>query len=289
MNKDLTIVFSSYQSHNLLKKILKKIHLKYKIIIVENSKDMNIKKKLEKKFKNVKLIIPNKNLGLAKSYNLGIKKAKTEYIFLNNPDIEIENKAIKNLIFCAKKIKNFGVISPTYRIEKNYKNYEINSKKKSYNSKLFKKYDIAEVDSIDNNFLIKKSTIKNNLFDENYFLYFETIDFTFNLKKDNKKLFVCKNIKFNHKGSSSLPKKFNKLVMETRSFHFNWSKFYFYKKNFHYLYALKKIFPNLIKSIKKIIFSLIFLNKIQLKLSILELVGLISSMLLMTSFYRPKK
>ena len=119
MNKDLTIVFSSYQSHNLLKKILKKIHLKYKIIIVENSKDMNIKKKLEKKFKNVNVIIPNKNLGLAKSYNLGIKKAKTEYIFLNNPDIEIENKAIKNLIFCAKKIKNFGVISPTYRIEKN--------------------------------------------------------------------------------------------------------------------------------------------------------------------------
>ena len=130
MNKDLTIVFSSYQSHNLFKKILKKIHIKYKIIIVENSKDMNIKKKLEKKFKNVNVIIPNKNLGLAKSYNLGIKKAKTEYIFLNNPDIEIENKAIKNLIFCAKKIKNFGVISPTYRIEKNYKNYEINSKKK---------------------------------------------------------------------------------------------------------------------------------------------------------------
>ena len=70
MNKDLTIVFSSYQSHNLLKKILKKIHLKYKIIIVENSKDMNIKKKLEKKFKNVNVIIPSENLGYAKAFNL---------------------------------------------------------------------------------------------------------------------------------------------------------------------------------------------------------------------------
>ena len=114
MNKDLTLVFSSYQSLNLLKKILKQFHNKYKTIIIENSLDKKIKDYLEKNFNNTKVIIPKENLGLAKSYNIGIKKADTKFVFLNNPDMEISNKAIKDLIFCSKKIKNFGSISPIF-------------------------------------------------------------------------------------------------------------------------------------------------------------------------------
>ena len=75
MNKDLTIVFSSYQSQKLLNKILTKFQNKYKIIIIENSLDYEIKKSLEKKFDNVDVVIPKENLGLAKSYNLGLNKA----------------------------------------------------------------------------------------------------------------------------------------------------------------------------------------------------------------------
>ena len=60
MNKDLTIVFSSYQSQNLLKEILKIIN-KYQVIVVENSCDNLIKQNLEKEFSNVDVIIPDKN------------------------------------------------------------------------------------------------------------------------------------------------------------------------------------------------------------------------------------
>ena len=129
MNKELTLVFSSYQSQYLLKKILVQFDNKYKIIIIENSLDFKIKNFLEKKFKSVEVIIPKKNLGLAKSYNLGIKKAKTKFVFLNNPDININNKSVKDLILCAKKIKNFGSIAPTFKNERSFKNYEIYSKK----------------------------------------------------------------------------------------------------------------------------------------------------------------
>jgi GT2 family glycosyltransferase len=121
MNKELTIVFSSYQSQHLLIKLLKQLHKKYKILIIENSLDRKIKKNLEKKFSGIEVIIPNKNLGLAKSFNLGIKKSKTKFVFLNNPDIKIKNQAIKDLITVSKKIKNFGIISPTYKIQKIYK------------------------------------------------------------------------------------------------------------------------------------------------------------------------
>ena len=49
MNKDLTLVFSSYQSQHLLNKILTQFENKYKIIIIENSMDISIKKKIRKK------------------------------------------------------------------------------------------------------------------------------------------------------------------------------------------------------------------------------------------------
>ena len=44
MNKELTIVFSSYQSQHLLNRLLKQLHKKFKVIIIENSLDINIKK-----------------------------------------------------------------------------------------------------------------------------------------------------------------------------------------------------------------------------------------------------
>ena len=75
MNKELTIVFSSYQSQHLLIKLLKHLYKKYKILVIENSLDLKIKNKIEKKFRGVEVIIPKENLGLAKSYNLGIKKS----------------------------------------------------------------------------------------------------------------------------------------------------------------------------------------------------------------------
>ena len=155
MNKELTIVFSSYASEKFLIKILKNIDKNFKSVVIENSLNKNIKKNLEKKFKNVKVIIPKKNLGLAKSYNIGIKNSKTKYVFLNNPDIEISIKSIKDLIKCAKKIKNFGIISPTYKIEKIYKNYSISglNENKTYSDLI--SLNLLEVDLIDNNFLIK--------------------------------------------------------------------------------------------------------------------------------------
>ena len=120
IKKDLTIVFNSYYSEKQLSIVLKKL-CDYKIIIIENSKDENIKKRLEKKFKNIQVLIPSDNLGLANGYNLGIKKTNSKYIFLNNPDIQITNTSIKKLYLLAKKLKKFGIIAPVYKNEKVFK------------------------------------------------------------------------------------------------------------------------------------------------------------------------
>tara|TARA_B100001057_G_scaffold368771_1_gene372332 strand:- start:416 stop:1285 length:870 start_codon:yes stop_codon:yes gene_type:complete len=289
MNKELTLVFSSYQSQHLLKKILSRFHNKFKILVIENSLDKKVKNLLEKKFNNTEVIIPKKNLGLAKSYNLGIKKSKTKFVFLNNPDMEITYQSIKDLLTCANKIKKFGALSPIFQNEKIYKNYKIFKKKKQNNSNFFKKFNIVEVDLLDNNLFINKKIIKEYLFDENYFLFFETFDFTRNLKLKGRKLYAVKKIKFKHFGASSLPVEFDWLVKKTRSFHYNWSKFYYLRKNFGYLHALGKIFPNIIRAFKKIIINILKLKFKDIQLNLLELYGIFTSIFLLSSFFRPKK
>ncbi len=286
MNKDLTIVFNSYFSSKNLYRILQDLK-KYKIIIIENSLDKKLKKDLEKKYKNVKVVLPYKNLGLAKGYNLGIKYAKTKYVFLNNPDIEISNYSINQLLFYAKKIKKFSIIAPIYDNEKIFKNYYGERNIESKNSFFFKN-KIKSVSWIDNNFLIDKNKIKNNLFDEKYFLYFENIDFCLNLKRKYDNLFIIKKIKFKHYGSMSTDSKYKNVVLSTRAWHYNWSKFYYYRKNFTYIYALTKILPNLIKAIKKILINLIKFNQFNIYLAFLELYGIMSSILCLKSFYRPR-
>ena len=135
---------------------------------------------------------------------------------------------------------------------------------------------------------MKKDQIKNNNFDEKYFLYFETFDFCKNLRKNGKKLFVCNNIKYHHIGANSVNKKFEKIVKYTRAYHYNWSKFYFFKKNFSLIIAFRKILPNFIKSIKKIIISILKFDKSNLIIGLIEIYGILSAILFLKSFYRPK-
>jgi N-acetylglucosaminyl-diphospho-decaprenol L-rhamnosyltransferase len=286
MSNELTIVLNSYFSSKNLYRLLKTLK-KYKIIIIENSLDINLKIDLEKKYNNVKVVIPKKNLGLAGGFNLGIKHAKTKYIFLNNPDIEITNHSIHKLILYAKKLKKFGIIAPVYHNEKKFKNYgkEISINKKN---SFFKKNKVKSVNWIDNNFFIEKQKIKKNLFDENYFLYFETIDFCLNLRRNNNDLLILPKVSFVHYHSKSIDIKYKKIATLTRAWHYNWSKFYYFKKNYNYVYALIKILPNLMQAIKKIIVNILKLNMLNVYISLIEVYGIFSSILLLKSFYRPK-
>ena len=51
MQRLLTIVIPSYRSEKLILSHLKKIHNKYRIIIIENSYNISLKDKIENKYK----------------------------------------------------------------------------------------------------------------------------------------------------------------------------------------------------------------------------------------------
>ena len=197
-----TIVFLSFHSETHIRRLLLGIEKKYPIIIVENSLNIELKNEIEKKYENVKVLIPPKNIGFSAGYNMGIKESKTNYVFLNPSDIILSNECLRNLEECVSKIKDFSILAPTYDDETVHKNYEIwNEKKLNFptNDEIFKKYDVKEVDFVDNDFIInKKQFTEIGFFDEKIFLYFDTMDFCRKARKAEKKIFVCNKIKFTH-------------------------------------------------------------------------------------------
>ena len=66
-----------------------------------------------------------------------------------------------------------------------------------------------------------------------------------------------------------------------------WSMFYFYKKNYNYFEAFKKVSKFIIKDILMLLFYLIILDKKNYKKRFYRLFGVISSMIGLKSFLRP--
>ena len=59
-NISVTLIFGAYYSHKHIYRICRKLNPKFKVIIVENSLDENLKKTIENRYKNAKIIIPKK-------------------------------------------------------------------------------------------------------------------------------------------------------------------------------------------------------------------------------------
>ncbi len=284
---NLSAVIVSYKSENLIKKILSKLSKLNKVIIIENSQQKNLKERLEKKYKNAKVIIPTKNLGYAKAFNLGFKMCKTDYVLTLTPDIKIEKKIISNIINLVKVFKNFTLIAPVYKNRKIHNNYTpIKHKNKI---KKVKNFLLEEVKDIDwcLCLLNKKKMNKKNILDEKFFMYFETTDFCRRLFLKKQKMFVIKNLKFSHLGTSSSDKKYNIKILINRNWHFGWSKFYYYKKNYSYPYAIKKILPNIYQGVIGLILSILKLNFKSIVLSVYSLYGILSGVFFLKPFYRP--
>jgi len=292
----LTLAFLSHHSKHLINKLVDEIinyDLGVKILIIENSIDHQLKYELESKYKKqVKVYLPNENLGFSKGMNKAIELSDDQFVFLNPADVILSHTCIQNLLNCLNNFKDFTLLAPTYKDEKIYKNYEefLFSKERETHQFEIENFNLKEVDWIDGTFIVNKEKIENNkIMDENIFIYFETMDMCLNFKKKNQKMFVVENIKFEHIGGSSHERKFNFEAKLSRNWHYNWSKFYYFKKNFSYLYALKKFSTVLFKNALKLLYYFITRNKENYLLKKAEINGSMHSILLNKSNYRPYK
>ena len=89
LNK-ISIILVCYKSSFKLKKFIKNITKETEIFLIDNSKDHNLKRLFKKK-KNVKIYF-KKNDGYWASINYAVKKIKTPYFLVVQPDVSGINK-----------------------------------------------------------------------------------------------------------------------------------------------------------------------------------------------------
>jgi len=227
------------------------------------------------------VVIPQTNLGYAKANNVGLKEVKTKYALILNPDVILDKETINNLLKYAEEIVNFSILAPRdygYSYQTNmYLNYD---KNKKYHQMKF----VGGYAMLFNMKLIEKI----GYFDEKIFLYFEEFDFCYRCNKANIPIYLLDEAKIKHIGNSSIKKEYSHEIQINRNWHYCWSKFYFLKKNYNYLWGIKETIPNLAKSLKLCFYYLLKREKKNLDLHKAEFKGLISSYLLRKSSHRPK-
>ena len=275
---DLTVIITSFHSRDKIFSCIESIEKSIKIIVIENSNDEKLKEEIHSKYQNVECILSKENLGYGAGNNLGLSRVKTSYALIVNPDVTLNNDAVNKFFLSINNLGDFGIIAPISQNEK-YNNFNINEDK-----------EIKEVDNVKGfaMFLNMKNLKQINFFDDNFFLYFEEIDLCRRLKKNNSKIFIDPTIKVSHLGGTSHNLEIEKPMELSRNWHWMWSTFYFHKKHYGYLTAIIKILPKLSSSLIKFIIFLITFQKYKSEIYKHRLSGIINSVLLKKSWYRPK-
>jgi len=298
----LTIVIVTYKTDStILKNCLNSIDKNVEIKIIENSfKKENQIFSIDKK-NNLSIHFTGKNLGYGAGNNYGFNLVNTDYVIVANPDIVFHKTFFDNVKKYLDSSFNFTIIGSTYNQDKSFSSsgvFKENEKKQYSNDiesstkKIFE--TLTKVDWVTGCMMLinLKKFNSRKIFDESFFLYFEEFDLCKNLELKNENVFRAKDLLIDHlgyKGSfGSDPK--NQLESEKlREWHWMWSTFYFYKKNYGYLFAIKKTSGKLLRSFFKVVFYTITFNKKMKSKYISRLNGLLNSIIGKNSSYRVDK
>ena len=293
---DLTVVIVTFQTpEKIILDCLRSINKDVKIIIVENSETFSHEKAVNLEFFNVKILCTGKNLGYGKGNNFGLKQVKTDYALILNPDVICSENLFEKIPEVVNKIKNFAIIGFQYSYDDIFMPAGFFNEKK--NSQFVEDFKNNKIDSISNvewvtgcSMLLNLKEFKNKeIFDMNFFLYFEEFDLCKSLINSGKNIFTAKELKIHHLGfKSSIDEKKNdnSKMIKLKDWHYMWSSFYFYRKNYSYFYALKKFISKFLSSLFKMIFYSILFQKINRDKYLYRFLGLLNSMLGKSSNYR---
>ena len=124
--KSISLMFPLYKDRNTVKlmikkslNVLKKLKIKYEIVIVDDGCPQNsgkLAKEIAKKFTNIKVFFHKKNLGYGAALKTGLKKCKNDWIFMIDGDAEYD---VNDLFRLLKVSKNCDLVI-TYRYKKKY-------------------------------------------------------------------------------------------------------------------------------------------------------------------------
>jgi len=291
--KDITLLYVSHKSDDIIKKNIDIIKL-FNTIIVDNSNSLELKSYLND-FNNIKLI-DSPNYGFGHANNIGVNNVKTPYVFIVSPDIIFTLNSLKILYKEFLSFKNAGVAGPSLFNQSNIRrtNSSLSFLKKkiyrnSFERKIYKSLNqnLAEgnlsCDYIIGCSMLFKTSFFLEIggFDTRFFIYYEDNDICDRVKNHNKIVLEVPSSKMIHlQGKSTKPTfKINTLLSITHKI----SEYKYLNKN------VSKLKLTIIILLNSIDFSQRFLVNLFLfrfKLAYKNLLRLISIFLFITQTYK---
>jgi GT2 family glycosyltransferase len=279
-----TLVIVTYKCPIIIK-CIKSLVGYFKIIIVENSNNIQFKKKLEKFNKNISVILTGENLGYAKSANLGLKKVKSKFGLLINPDVLVNYKTIQKIELIADEIKNFSILVPMYNGFYDYLNNNMdrvdNLESKDLILKNILQKKIVKIKFTPGFFMFFNMKIlkKVNYFDENFFLYFEDADLCKKFSTLKKDIYLLSSLKINHLYGASQFKELKNMLYLVRNWHLYWSSYYYHKKHYGFINSLILHFSKLVRFLVLALYFFIIRNNMEYSIYKSRFLGLFSSII----------
>ncbi len=289
---ELTTIIVTYKTDiEILKNCLKSIDPKVKIILVENSKKFKHFDEIKNDFPNVEVVCSGSNLGMGSGNNYGLRRVNTKYALVLNPDTICEDSFFKNINKYLSGEVDFTLMGCVYNKKTVFNSAGFFDNRDIKLAKFIKEINLYEVDWIVGHTILfnMQKFQEKFFFDESFFLFFEETDLCMRVKKRNEKVYMSPDLKLDHlgwKGSFATDKNLEEHADKIRNWHYMWSFFYYHKKNYGYMYSLLKCSSRLFRSIIRIVFYLITLNKKQRTIYTYRFLGLINSIFLKKSYYR---
>lgn len=210
-----SIIILNYKTDDLVLKLIKRLspHDNWEIVVVDNNPDKSIVQRLPSA---IQYIHTGQNLGYAGGNNVGIEKAKGEWILIANSDIEITIDQINTIVKEAEKDNNLvaapALVSKDGLLQQSVGYFDSFSKH-IINNIFARPRFITPTNSQSMNIdlvtgaciLVHKKVFDTiGMFDDKtYFMYFEDIDWSLRLKKEGIHILYVPSVRVIHYGGAS--------------------------------------------------------------------------------------
>lgn len=200
-----------------IESILNSVYRNFELIIIDNNSTDDSIKTVESKFKDerIKVILNKKNLGFAGGNNLGVEYAKGKYLALINIDTIVDSKWLSEVISVMEADATIAVAQPKlmslddkliFDSAGDYLDFFGNSFRRGGD---WLEEDHGQYDNLHDIFsargaaLITRKEIVDRigLFDEDYFLDFEDVDFCWRARLNGKRVVFVPTSIIYHKGA----------------------------------------------------------------------------------------
>ena len=218
------------------------------IIVVDNNSSDGSCAMMKSRFPNVTLIENKQNSGFPKGNNIGVAKAKGEYLCILNPDTVVSEDTFTKILAFAKSKSDFGIAgcklidgsgkflpeskrgipTPFVAFTKIAGLYKLTNIFGKYYASHLKENQTGKVEILVGAFMLMKrqTYLDAGGFDENCFMYSDDIDLSYSVLKSGKSnYYFCETTVIHYKGESTIR---DGLYMRR----FREAMDFFYKKHF---------------------------------------------------------